>query len=537
MMSVSRRTIIVVLTAIVALASFLRFYHFSSIPPGLYPDEAMDGNSALEAARTSPFPIGMKAFYPENNGREGLYIDSVAVLFKVSGAAPEPWIVRIPAAISGIFTVLGIYFLAAELFGAEAGLLAAFFLATSFWHINFSRLGFRAIMAPLFLTWALYFLLKGFKKLESGAPFHRAASFYLASSVLWALGFYTYIAYRVSPALIVLVFAFYWFAARRGGWQRVYARSAAIFALASAAVAAPLPYYFFTHPGTFSERTSELSVFHSAAPLRDLARNTWKTLAMFNLQGDGNLRHNVIGRPELFWPVGILFLVGIVVGVRSLGRATKPSGGSPAAAAQRPDPAPSTFPFVLLLAWFLLGMLPVVISNQQLPHALRSILMIPCVIMFAAVGGRVLYIWLGSVVNARWLRLATFSFLALLTFEAYNTYFVLWARNPNLPDAFNADYVSLGRELNALPSSTPKYVVIEAPGFLSRGIPVPAQTVMFITDSFSADAQAAKNIHYLLPADQASIPPGASVFYVRTAGSDEIVAALPPEKTTPAQIK
>ena len=336
MMDVSRRTIIVVLTAIVILAGFLRLYHFASIPPGLYPDEAMDGNSALEAARTAPFPSGMKAFYPENNGREGLYVNALAVVFKVSGAAPEPWIVRLPAAISGILTVLGIYFLAAELFGAEAGLFAAFLLATSFWHINFSRLGFRAIMAPLFLTWALYFLLKGFKKLDSGAPFSRAASFYLAGGVLWAAGFYTYIAYRVSPALIALVFAFYWFAARRGGWQRSYLRSSALFTAASAVVAAPLAYYFFTHPGTFSERTSELSVFHSATPLQDLARNTWKTLAMFNLQGDGNLRHNVMGRPELFWPVGILFLVGIAIGLRSLG--DEASGPHPGRRRQAPRP-------------------------------------------------------------------------------------------------------------------------------------------------------------------------------------------------------
>jgi len=101
-MPMSRRTLFLLLTAIVILASFLRLFHLAAIPLGLYPDEAMDGNSALEAARTAPFPSGMKAFYPENNGREGLYVNALAVVFKVSGAAPEPWIVRLPAAISAL---------------------------------------------------------------------------------------------------------------------------------------------------------------------------------------------------------------------------------------------------------------------------------------------------------------------------------------------------------------------------------------------------------------------------------------------------
>jgi len=49
-------------------------------------------------------------------------------------------------------------------YGEKIGLLSAFFLATSFWHINFSRIGFRAIMAPFFLIWAVYFLIKSFNK-------------------------------------------------------------------------------------------------------------------------------------------------------------------------------------------------------------------------------------------------------------------------------------------------------------------------------------------------------------------------------------
>jgi hypothetical protein len=84
-----------------------------------------------------------------------------------------------------------------------------------------------------------------------------------------------------------------------------------------------------------------------------------------------------------------------------------------------------------------------------------------------------------------------------------------------VPEAFNADYLAIGRELNALPAATPKYVVVDATGVLVRGIPMPAQTVMFITDTFQPEDQVAKNIHYLLPDEESSIPAGATVFHLR----------------------
>ena len=156
------------LILIVIIAAFLRLYNIippvGGLPPGLYPDEAMNGNNALEAISTRDY----KVFYPENNGREGLFINIQALsIFLFENF---PWALRIVSAIFGILTVLGIYFLAKEIFNKNIALLSAFLLATSFWHINFSRIGFRAIMAPFFLTWGIYFLLKSLNnwKLEIG---------------------------------------------------------------------------------------------------------------------------------------------------------------------------------------------------------------------------------------------------------------------------------------------------------------------------------------------------------------------------------
>ncbi len=57
-----------ILAAIILVAAFLRVYKLDTIPPGLWPDEALNGTQALE----EPF----KLFYPENNGREGLIMAS-----------------------------------------------------------------------------------------------------------------------------------------------------------------------------------------------------------------------------------------------------------------------------------------------------------------------------------------------------------------------------------------------------------------------------------------------------------------------------
>ncbi len=75
--------------------------------------------------------------------------------------------------------------------------------------------------------------------------------------------------------------------------------------------------------------------------------------------------------------------------------------------------------------------------------------------------------------------------------------------------------MTIGREINALPASTPKYVVDIAGGVMTRGIPMSAETTIFMTDTFLPTQQAAKNVHYLLPSQENQIPPGAPVFYIQ----------------------
>ena len=232
--------------------------------------------------------------------------------------------------------------------------------------------------------------------------------------------------------------------------------------------------------------------------------NTLKTAGMFNFVGDFNWRHNIAGRPELFWPVGILFLLGLAASIRSLFRKifTKRR-------------AENAMAYTFLFAWLAIAALPVVISNEGLPHSLRAILMIPPVFIFSAIGGLILYKFLEKrFKDGKMLQVTTIAFLALLVFEAYNTYFIDWAQNKETAGAFNQDYLDIAREINELPVAAPKIVVVNAKGVIVRGVPMPAQTVMFITGSFTQKGQKEKNIHYVTPDSLkgTSIPKSAVIF-------------------------
>ena len=78
---------------------------------------------------------------------------------------------------------------------------AAIFLATSFWHVVVSRLGVRPVLAPCYLVWAFYFFFRG---LRAGSG-RASALFAVLGGVVYGLGFHSYLAFRATPLLLVLL--------------------------------------------------------------------------------------------------------------------------------------------------------------------------------------------------------------------------------------------------------------------------------------------------------------------------------------------
>ena len=422
------------LLLIVLLAAFLRLYRFTTAPPGLYRDEAMDGCNALEALETGRF----QPFYPEDGGREGLYVNLAAIPIRLFGNVP--WAVRLPAAVAGILTVWAVGLLGGELFSAPVGLLAAFFLATSFWHLNFSRISLRGILAPCLLAWAIYLLLVGIRR----------SRWWLVAlaGVVYGLGFYTYMAYRVTPLLIALVLL-----ARKPGW-----RAAGAFAAPAVVVAIPLLIYFVEHPGTFWGRAAQVSVFAGPHPAREIVLNAWRTGRMLLTRGDHNWRHNVAWQRELFWPVAILFVVGLIF------------------AAER-----------LTVWWLILGALPAIFSMEN-PHALRALLMVVPACLLAAAGA----VWVARRIPRRAAIAAGALLVAACCYDAWHTYFVVWARNPNVAAAFDVPSIALAAQINGLSKRAPRYVTAAPPPDDTAVWPV-----MYLTRSCTVQEQQETGIRYV----------------------------------------
>ena len=503
------------MAAILVLAFVFRFDSIMSVPPGLYPDEAVNGNNALVALETGDYKI----FYPDNNGREGLFINIQAQFLRVFGpaAAGEPWVLRAVSATFGFFTVVGLYLMTRLLFNWQIASIAGFYMAVSFWHVVFSRIGFRAIMVPFLMVWGFYFLWRGLRDLRFGN--------FALSGLFIGLGAHTYIAFRFVPFVIIAVLMAYWWRIKKDYSHSQYLhlrnevlRGLALFFLVALVVALPMLYHFWQNPADFIGRGGQVSVFDAAEPLKEFFKSLGLTLASFNFAGDWNWRHNFAGEPLLFWPIGAFFVVGLIKSFVKMLKSWRKHGH------------PSTL-HVLLLSWFGIMLLPAVLTWEGIPHALRSIGVLPVVLVFAAEGT-----WWFFETLIHWYRekdihpfespwkkehearvivsAALIILLAAIGFAEYDKYFNRWAKRLEVRDAFSADFVELGRQINQMPESTPKYVLVNTDGVLvdvldpfdpagrTRGITMPAQTVMFITKTYTAERQEEKKVFYLLPGQE-----------------------------------
>ena len=461
---------LLLLLLIVGVAAFLRFSQIGTLPPGLFPDEAMNGNDGLQSIETGHFRV----FYPQNGGREGLFLNIQAGFVYLFGN--EAWVLRLPSAIFGALTVLALYFLARKLFSPAVGLLASFFLATSFWHIMFSRIGLRAVSSGFFLSWAAYLLLDGLDRAREGRACRGRM---IWAGAVYGLGFHTYIAYRVTPALILPVLVYYFIDARKTGWLAAWREAVAVYAAAAALVVAPLAIYFARNPEAFAHRSAEVSVLRAPRPFLEILINIRKIAQMIFFRGDYDWGHNIALRPEVFWPVALLFALGVALGCVALYRRER-----------------RWFAYAVALLWLVLAAVPAVLSIENMPNSLRAILMLPALCMLAAAGAEWICVALAARFRSRWLRVGGAAVLLALCYEPYHSYFAVWAANPQVGQAFNAAGADIAARINAMPRTAAKNVVVVAPG-LGLGMPPAAQTVMFLTRSYTQRQQRETNVHYI----------------------------------------
>lgn len=190
------KRILILLFAIVLVATTLRFWNLGNVPSSPDWDEAALGYNAYSIWQTGKdeygqrFPIVLRSFDDYKPALYAYFVIPSIALFDLTVFA-----VRLPSAIFGVLTVLGSFFLVRELFKRnDLALISSFLLAISPWHIQFSRIAFEANLGVMLNVYGILFFLLGLRK----------NSFLIASAILLSLNLYAYQSEKVFIPLLAL---------------------------------------------------------------------------------------------------------------------------------------------------------------------------------------------------------------------------------------------------------------------------------------------------------------------------------------------
>jgi hypothetical protein len=187
---------------------------------------------------------------------------------------------------------------------------------------------------------------------------------WIAAAVIGSVGFYTYIAYRIFPVIVVA------FLAEKLIRNKLFrnVKPLVVAAILAIVVIAPLAKFFADHTQSLSDRMKRTQVWNQkgrgeAGPVMLVAQSAAKTIGMFTYKGDSIARHNVREEPMLS-PFSTAFFVlgGLLVLVNA---------GRPYA--------------IFLLVYFLFTLLPGILSVGA-PNVPRNFGSVPVAMLFTSFG-------------------------------------------------------------------------------------------------------------------------------------------------------
>ncbi|MDX2169002.1 MAG: glycosyltransferase family 39 protein [Deltaproteobacteria bacterium] len=331
--------------------------------PGLWGDDAINGLLAfdiLDGHVRSPFQIVQHS----HSSFHALSNYPIAAAFALFGA--DLWTLRLPGVLMGIAGAPLLYGIAAPLFGARVGLLAAAFYASSPPQLTHAKQLVQIITGEFVLLVGLCLLVRGLV--------HQRRWITVAAGLPLALCVYTYHSTRIAP-VIAGVFAVAWLLTasppphtspppRSGGgsgWGRPLAAGLVLFLLALL----PAALGYLHDPSALTQRVNATSIWvvmrdrQSLAPLWDAL---WRTLAMFHYQQGPEYHWFGLGfDPAFNLVLGALLTHGLVASLRGW---------------RQPR-------HLLLLTWVLVGLAPGVLSGGA-PRLYRSLLATPPLYVWAA---------------------------------------------------------------------------------------------------------------------------------------------------------
>lgn len=421
----SKNTLWLAFIAVTLIAAFFRFYRLADHPLGLFFDPAINGLDAIRLMQRG----GPALFFPTNGGREALLIYLLTPFLWLFGTTPFSFRLQL-----ALISLLNVVFLFAFLsdshlttylqpqngkntknslhnsqFTIWFSALAGLSLAVSYWHISISRLDQRPLTVPLLSVPVFWFFLKGW---TSGQR-----RWFVLSGLAMGLGFHAYSAARLLPVILILALLpeLLQFRPRfRFDVSPIthHLSGLILFIGATLLVAAPMFWYFATHPAQFTARAASVMVWHyldtPADILAELGRNTWRVLGFFCCTGSPNAIFGLPDYPGLSPLLAPFLVIGLFIAIKNWR---------------------SLF-WRLIALWWLIGISPSIIAIEA-PHPLRLIVAIVPTAILVALGLQVAGSKVADNFTSHISRLASLLpfVLVLATIPAtFSAYFVQWPK-------------------------------------------------------------------------------------------------------------
>ncbi len=364
----TRTQTLAVLVLVLLVTAVLRLPNLPTIPPGLHFDEAANAILTGDIAFRGYRPVFISSY----TGKEVLFFYLAAGV--MAGVGESVFALRLTAAFIGLLTVAATYWAGCELLrDRRVALLAATILAVSFWHVLFSRLGFRAISQPLLQALMVAMLLRGLRREDW--------RWLAGAGVMLGLAAYTYLAVRLFPVLLLLAcLPLLWYGRRR--WAQL-----GLVGGIGLLVAAPLLLHFAQNPDAFWVRIGQVS---PGAETLTVGEAYWRSLQMFFVQGDPYIRFNWPLRPLFGSFLGLMLITGWLGVVHRLinrpDRLVIEDYSKPVRSAPRLLDWQTTSLLLLLLAPFLMILPTALATSEIVPSNLRAIGLIPFIFYLPALG-------------------------------------------------------------------------------------------------------------------------------------------------------
>ncbi|HET8945890.1 MAG TPA: glycosyltransferase family 39 protein [Candidatus Polarisedimenticolia bacterium] len=443
---------------------WLRLYRIDLIPWGLNNDEAINAIEANEIAQGKKFATVTE----RGLNRETMFHEMAAVSYRNPGLglnvlralpalfglntrtindplADATFPLRVVSIFVAMLTLVALYFFARAFFGARVALVAMFFLAVSPWHLLYSRVGERTILAPLFMLLTAGLFLRA---LPTGR---------IADHLLWGLalglGFWTYTTFRAVP-IAIAAFWVWRTLRRRTGWDfkpllagAGLAAAGFLFVMLFSGMS-PLGFllrgaYAATPPKT----NWALNLFH-AVTMPQYYPSDYAVIQNDAFISDGiSPTYGIIGlEPDTlllaaFSALGLIFVAGMAF--------SKPAARSRDAepALGEPRDAPALLVFLVLATWLTIGWLG--------PSLTRLLMILPCLVLFAAL----LLVRVWDDIAALWPPLSSWiaaaasaGLLVLACAQGFSNLFLLAGRSERAMQHFGAPQTIMGMFVRSLPA-------------------------------------------------------------------------------------